>query len=322
MKLVTKTTVKTTGNSAYQAIKKHFEKTIKWEKTVKKDEDPEALHQMRVGLRRLRTAISRFEIFLSLPKSVNQKSIGKIGKVLGSLRDLDVLKELLENNYQPHLSKQEQKSLATVFSDLAKHRQIAATHMQKIFKHEAYKDFKHELEDWLAKPSYQVSASLPIQQVSPDLLLPEISQFFLHPGWLIGTQVVDGDLLVQADWTSKELEKELQIQGETLHSLRKQAKRVRYQMELFSDLYGETFATEIAEVKNIQEILGMIQDSIVLNDWLENIFFLERQDQLGGLSLLLTENRYKLWQQWRSLQAKFLQSETRQSFRLQILQIR
>jgi CHAD domain-containing protein len=68
MKLVTKTTVKTTGNCAYQAIKKHFEKTIKWEKSVKKDEDPEALHQMRVGMLRLRTAVQRFDMFLSLPK--------------------------------------------------------------------------------------------------------------------------------------------------------------------------------------------------------------------------------------------------------------
>ncbi|MHC5831555.1 MAG: CHAD domain-containing protein, partial [Nostoc sp.] len=47
MKLATQTTVKTLGDYAYQAIEKHFKKTLKWEKSVKKDEDPEALHQMR-----------------------------------------------------------------------------------------------------------------------------------------------------------------------------------------------------------------------------------------------------------------------------------
>ena len=87
MKLDTKTAVKTLGEYAYQAIQKHFNKTLKWEKTVKKDEDPEALHQMRVGMRRLRTAVSRFELVLDLPKPASDKNIGKIGRRLGSLRD-------------------------------------------------------------------------------------------------------------------------------------------------------------------------------------------------------------------------------------------
>jgi CHAD domain-containing protein len=34
---------------------------LKWEKPIKKDEDPEALHQMRLGMRRLPTAIINFD---------------------------------------------------------------------------------------------------------------------------------------------------------------------------------------------------------------------------------------------------------------------
>ncbi len=62
MTLAVKTPIKSLKDYAYQAIQQHLKKTLKWEKPVKKDEDPEALHQMRVGMRRLRTAISRFDL--------------------------------------------------------------------------------------------------------------------------------------------------------------------------------------------------------------------------------------------------------------------
>jgi CHAD domain-containing protein len=320
MNLDTKATFLSLGDCAYQAIEKHFHKTIKWEKSVKKDEDPEALHQMRVGMRRLRTAVSRFELSLNLPKSASNKNIGKIAKILGNLRDLDVLKEILENNYKPHLLQKEQASLEIAFSTLSKQREIAFSHVQKILKDDNYKCFKKDLQEWLEKPIYQPLASLPIQQVLPDLLSPEVSKFLLHPGWIIGTEVVDSEVVVHRNWTPEHLEQNLKTQGEILHDLRKQAKRVRYQMELFTDLYGETFATHISQVKHIQETLGNLQDSMVLNEWLVNIFKSEINDKLSGLTTLLAANRYQLWQQWQPIQEKYLKTETSHNLHLTVLQ--
>lgn len=319
MNLATTPTVKSLGDCAYQAIEKHFHKTIKWEKSVKKDEDTEALHQMRVGMRRLRTAVSRFELCLNLPKSASDQNIGKIARILGNLRDLDVLKEILENHYKPHLLPKEQASLEIAFSTLAKQREVAFSQVQKILKDETYKSLKNHLHQWLEKPSYHPLASLPIHQVLPDLLLPEVSKLLLHPGWMIGTQVVNSEVVVQSNWTPEELEKNLKNQGKILHDLRKQAKRVRYQMELFTDLYGEAFSTHISQVKSIQEILGMLQDSMVLNEWLENIFKSEINEQISGLITLLAVNRYQLWQQWQPLQEQYLKVETRQNLYLTIL---
>ncbi|MFM2064034.1 MAG: hypothetical protein RLZZ507_3705 [Cyanobacteriota bacterium] len=320
MNLDTKATFLSLGDCAYQAIEKHFHKTIKWEKSVKKDEDPEALHQMRVGMRRLRTAVSRFELSLNLPKSASNKNIGKIAKILGNLRDLDVLKEILENNYKPHLLQKEQASLEIAFSTLSKQREIAFSHVQKILKDDNYKCFKKDLQEWLEKPIYQPLASLPIQQVLPDLLSPEVSKFLLHPGWIIGTEVVDSEVVVHRNWTPEQLEQNLKTQGEILHDLRKQAKRVRYQMELFTDLYGEAFAAHISQVKHIQETLGNLQDSMVLNEWLVNIFKSEINDKLSGLTTLLAANRYQLWQQWQPIQEKYLKTETSHNLHLTVLQ--
>ncbi|MEI6444422.1 MAG: CHAD domain-containing protein [Nostocales cyanobacterium ELA583] len=320
MKTSPETSIKTLGETAHQAIEKHFAKTIKWEKAVKKDEDPEPLHQMRVGMRRLRTAISRFEKYLDLPKSVNDKNIGKLARILGSLRDLDVLAEILENNYNPHLVKKEQEHLKTAFTALNQQRETAFSHIQKTFKDELYQSFKNECEHWLKHPSYQSFSSVPICHVLPDLLSPEVSEFCLHPGWLIGTKIVKSEIVVQTKWTPKQLEEHLKTEGETLHSLRKQAKRIRYQMELFTELYGESFAAHLDNVKTIQEILGLIQDNMVLHKWLENIFKSELQTQLSGLTTLLAANRYQLWQEWQPLQQRYLQADTRYNLRLVILQ--
>ncbi|MCW5315046.1 CHAD domain-containing protein [Nostoc sp. KVJ3] len=319
MKLATQHTVKTLGDYAYQAIQKHVKKTFKWEKSVKKDEDPEALHQMRVGMRRLRTAVTRFGLAVDLPKSISDKNIGKIARRLGNLRDLDVLKESLENNYKPNLPRKEQESLHTAFTALAKQREDVLSSVQKTLKDESYKSLKEALDKWLDKPNYQPFASVIIQQVLPDLLLPEVSKFLLHPGWLIGTQLVESDVKVQKNWKPEDIEKQLAKEGENLHSLRKEAKRIRYQMELFTDLYGESYAAYITEVKNIQEILGTMQDSAVLTDWLANVFKSEIQTELPTLATLLTENRYQSWQQWQLLQERYLKAETRHSFHLTIL---
>ncbi|ODH00257.1 metal-binding protein [Nostoc sp. KVJ20] len=318
MKLATQPTVKTLGDYAYQAIQKHFKKTLKWEKSVKKDEDPEALHQMRVGMRRLRTAVTRFGLAVDVSKPVSDRNIGKIARRLGSLRDLDVLKESLENNYKPNLPRKEQESLQIAFTALAKQREDVLSSVQKTLKSESYKSLKDALDKWLEKPSYQPFASVTIQQVLPDLLLPEVSNFLLHPGWLVGTEIVDSELKIQKNWEPEKIEKKLATEGEVLHSLRKEAKRVRYQMELFSDLYGESYAAYIGEVKSIQEILGTMQDSAVLTEWLADVFKSELQT-LPTLVSLLTENRYQSWQQWQPLQERYLKTETRHSFHLTIL---
>jgi CHAD domain-containing protein len=319
MKLATQPTVKTLGDYAYQAIEKHFKKTWKWEKSVKKDEDTEALHQMRVGMRRLRTAVTRFGLAVSVPKPVNDKNIGKIARRLGNLRDLDVLKESLENDYKPNLPRKEQESLQTAFTALAKQREDVLSSVQKTLKNESYKSLKDALDKWLEKPSYQPLASVTIQQVLPDLLLPEVSNFLLHPGWLVGTEFVNSEITIQKNWETEKIEQKLTTEGTTLHSLRKEAKRIRYQMELFTDLYGESYAAYITEVKNIQEILGRMQDSAILTDWLTDVFKSEIQTQLPTFATLLTENRYKSWLQWQPLQERYLKTETRHSFHLTIL---
>ncbi|MEA5571495.1 CHAD domain-containing protein [Calothrix sp. UHCC 0171] len=323
MTLATTPIINNLGDYTYQAIQKHFKKILKWEKSVKKDEDPEALHQMRVGMRRLRTVVSSFSFVLSLPKSVSDRNIGKIARKLGELRDLDVLKENIEANFQASLPSPELKYLQKVFDVFHEQRENVAVNVTKTLKDVAYKSLKSSLNDWLAEPSYQESATLVIELVLPDLLLPEVSAFLLHPGWQFGSSWHQN---ISIDKSSKlsELHNSIKYNllagnNEVLHSLRKQAKRLRYQMELFVDFYDETYAGYLAEVKNIQEILGEIHDIDVLEEWFVDIFGKEFSEKLPTFVNLLAEKRQQLWQEWQPLQTRYLQLETRQQLHLAIL---
>jgi CHAD domain-containing protein len=319
MTIATEKNMRSLGEYAYEAIERHWHKTIKWEKAVKKDEDPEALHQMRVGMRRLRTAITRFNPALNLSKSSNDKNIGKIANHLGCLRDLDVLKETLENIYLPQLTPKEQKILKKMIKNLQEQRKEAVKVVDEILKDDRYLSLKESLNQWLETPTYKPLASLDIYQVLPDLLLPEVSNFLLHPAWMSGTQIIDSKIQVINQVDSKEVESLLSRDEENLHSLRKQTKRLRYQMELFRELYGESYGSYLAETKRIQEILGSLQDSSVLIQWLQNLFETDIDVQLPTLIQLLRENRYQLWQEWQALQIRYLQPETRQGLHLTIL---
>lgn len=310
-----KTQVKTLGDAAAGAIEKYYRKTVAHETEVIKDKDAEELHQMRVGLRRLRSAVTGFAPVLDLPKEASERKIGKVGRILGTLRDLDVMLESLQNRYYPNLPTDEQEVLDRVLLNLLKQRRRALKGVRAVLDHKSYQSLKQSIEDWLAKPQFRAIEQLPIAEVLPDLLLPQVSEFFLHPAWLLGTEYENGKVKVADDLNESAVEEKLAAEGTILHDLRKQAKRVRYLMNLFGDFYGPSYEGYVEDVKAVQECLGDIQDCEVLGEFLTDFVDRDLQKELPKLAGLLVENRYEAWQKWQILQRKYLNSETRQGLR-------
>ncbi len=307
--------VKTLGDAAAGAIEKYFHKTIAHETEVIKDKDAEELHQMRVGLRRLRSAVTGFAPVLDLPKKAQEQKIGKVGRILGTLRDLDVMLESLQNRYYPNLPADEQEVLDRVLLTLLKQRRRAVKGVKAVLEHKSYQLLKKSIEDWLAKPQFRAIEHLPVAEVLPDLLLPQVSEFFLHPAWLLGTEYQDDKVKVCDDLNAEAIEEKLAAEGTILHDLRKQAKRVRYLMNLFGDFYSETYEGYVDDVKAVQECLGDIQDSEVLGEFLTDFVEGDLKKELPILAGILAENRYAAWGKWQILQGKYLNSETRQGLR-------
>ena len=319
MKKITKIKAKTLGDWAYLAIEKHFHKTIKYEEDVLQDQDPENLHQMRVGMRRLRSAATGFAPALALPKPAQETHIGKIARTLGELRDLDVLIEALTTHYAPNLPKKERATLDAGLIKLAKQRRTTFKKIKKTLKHDKYITFKESLMQWLQDPQYQPMAVMDIYEVLPDLLSPEVNRFFLQPGWMVGVKIGQEPPMFSLEMDPQKVEQELIERGRNLHNLRKQAKRVRYQMSLFTDFYGSDYQEYLAEMKMIQDVLGEMQDTEVLGAIVTDILKQEIRQVMPTLAQQLTETRYKLWQDWAPLYDRYMKSETRQAFRTALL---
>ncbi|MGK7874920.1 MAG: CHAD domain-containing protein [Xenococcaceae cyanobacterium] len=320
MKQPSKEQAKTFGDWAYLAIAKHFRKILKHESEVLKDKDPEELHQMRVGMRRLRSAIAGFAPALDLPKAAGERNVGKVARILGTLRDIDVLGDALKNQYQPALPAKEQKRLNKALKVLAKQRKHAFKQVQAILSDDLYQKLKQGFQNWLEQPSYREIGEISINDILPDLLLPQMSQLLLHPGWLVGVQVEAEEIKFPDGLQKKEVEQLLDRQGEILHDLRKEAKRSRYQMELFTHFYGDTYNNYVKDIKKIQTVVGEIQDCFVLAEFLTEVFESDIKSQMPTLATQLTATRYQKWQEWEVLQRQFLNPKMRQDLHMTVLQ--
>ncbi|WP_255413974.1 CHAD domain-containing protein [Pleurocapsa sp. CCALA 161] len=264
---------------------------------------------------------------MDLPKSVTIKNTVKIGHSLGKLRDLDVLLSVLTDNYRPLLSTKEQKNLDKALQHLSKKRKHKLAQVRKTLNSKLYLNFKQELNDWLEQPKYTVSGDYSLNFVLPDLLLPSVSQFLLHPGWLVGVELQQGELKFLEISNLDATDRLLKSEDVYLHDLRKSAKRTRYSLELFAQCYGETYHLYLKQVEAVQEILGEIQDLHVLIEVLEKVLRLGSAyaprspitKKLPELADLLSKTRFQKWLEWQVLEKQFLTDKTRSEFR-QIIQ--
>ena len=312
----------TFGDWGKIAVQKHFTKILKHEAGVLKDKDPEELHQMRVGIRRLRSAMIGFAPAISLPSTSTEKVAGKIGKKLGKLRDLDVLQLTIETEYLPNLPPSEQKHLAKVTKLIAKQRKKAFKQVKSTLTGKVYQHFKQGLKDWLEQPNYTPIAATKIELILPDLLLPQVSQLLLHPGWLVGIDLETEAIDLESQANLQQVEALLEKEEPILHELRKEAKKTRYNMDLFAQFYGDKFSYYLKKIKNIQEILGLIQDCFVLRTFLEQVFgnSTNLEQYLPTLIKQFNQQRYQKWQEWESLQKQFLDLSTRQDLQKAIIE--
>lgn len=330
----------TLGEFALASIQKHFHKSIKHKADILTDRDPEPLHQMRVGMRRLRTALIVFAPFVSLSDDL-ERDITKISKRLGSVRDLDVLGLWLQDFIAASaLDKAELKQAEKALERLHRRRQKLFKPMCAALEGNRYRQFTEEFQTWLQYPNFEVGAEWPIQLVLPDLLMPLINQLLLHPGWLVadawrtadsGCVTALEELAIaepvaqrtpDSDMAAPEVEAYFLEHGEVLHDLRKQVKRVRYQTEFFTDFYDFSYQAQIEEFKTLQELLGQLQDSQVLSDFLEKEIGSHWKDAIPSLERYLQQQRLEQLQQWQPFRQKYLHPEFRQQLRALVLQPR
>lgn len=303
----------TLADYIYPAIQKQYVTMLTLEAKVLADGDIEAVHQMRVSLRRLRSQIQAFGAVLNIPNVMGEKQIGKIAKVLGKVRDLDVLQHTCKT-HQTNLPDPEKIQVEKVISTIIKRRRKEILKVKLMLNDRDYQYFKLGINNWLNNPLYLPTAKVEVGSILPDLLLPAIGRLFIDPSWWLDLAVESG---IDPELAVSQL---LLIHGDILHNFRKQVKATRYLMEIFVDRYPPRYTDYLKDFKQVHQLFGNIQDNIVLDRFIRKALGKRAPTKLPTLYDRIARSNHLNWQNWQSIQDRYRQSNIRQELQLLLIQ--
>lgn len=225
---------------------------------VRRGED-DAVHQMRVATRRMRSALQAFDRIVDRERTRELTNELKwLAGVLGQARDLEVLRERFEGvvaGLEPELVPGPVAArLTRHFAPLEAEAQRASVEALDSPRYFALLDAVDAL---LADPPLTPLARKKAKKVLPDA----VGRTYRR-------------MAKRADAAARDTDDDTE-----LHEARKAAKRLRYSVEAVEPLFGERAARYRKRVKAVQELLGEHQDSVVARPALLE---LGRQAQLDG----------------------------------------
>lgn len=293
------------GGYAYQIIRQQSKKVFKLRSHVLADTDPENLHQMRIGTRRLRAAFSIFSDVVDIDEAKLAKSITKVTKSLGKVRDIDVMEAWLKG-YTTKLNKTEKKTVKALLKKLKKRRKKQFATMAADLESKSFERLIKTCKKWVKQPTFTPVASQDAASQAIGKLVEPLTALLRHPGWQMATHTRAKQLKPLEAITLKQLNQALEAEGEQLHDLRKQIKRTRYQAEFFRSLYGITYSAQIREFRTLQTLLGRLQDQLVISDFLTAELGSDWAKQLPSIDKAFQASRLELWHAWQPSQQKYL----------------
>ncbi len=303
----------TLADYIYPAIQKEYVTILTLESKVLADDDVEAIHQMRVSLRRLRSQIQAFGSILNIPTIMGEKQIGKIAKVLGKVRDLDVLKKTCKSR-EINLPDPEKIQIDKVLATILKRRRKEILKVKLMLNDRDYQYVKLGINNWLNNPQYLPTANLAVGSILPELLLPAIGKLFIDPSWWIDLDLDSG---IDPELAVLQL---LIIHGEVFHNFRKQVKATRYLLDIFVDRYPSRYQEYLTDIKQIHQLFGNIQDNLVLDKFIRKVVGKRAPTKLPTLYERIDRSTYLSWTSWQPIQAKYRQLATKQEFNLLLIQ--
>lgn len=210
----------------------------------------EDTHQMRVAARRLAAALDAFRRVIQGPDAARVGPFRRVERRLGALRDLDVLEARVREDREEGGSALHD-ALAGVLDVLATRRHRARRRAERALARPGFLRARQSLHEWLDRPQFRYTGSLPAGAVIPDLYLPALGEVLVHPGWeLGGTPAPDAP------------------GARALHALRRALKALRYRVECLEGWFGPPATAWLEELHAMQDALGEWHDDGVLLEWL------------------------------------------------------
>lgn len=226
-------------------------------------EDPEGIHQARVGVRRLRSALSLFKPVLDPEKlDWTKAELRWLQAELGCARDLDVF--ILET-LTPLSARLPKDAALSVVSDAANEAKLKAyTNAIGALQSARYSTLLVRLEEWLLEIESTVTEG-------PDLLafakasLEKRLKRVLKGGGKAPSNLPEDDL----------------------HPLRIDLKKLRYAASFFRTVFSEKQAKPyIRQLGSLQDCLGGLNDALVQRSVLETLDIKQKPAELRMQGML------------------------------------
>ncbi|MEB3256065.1 MAG: CHAD domain-containing protein [Synechococcaceae cyanobacterium] len=273
------------GAFALALITAQTERLRRLRPAVLNDAEHEPLHQLRVSLRRLRTALRQFGPALVLPERVSERRIAALARRTSLCRDLDVLRDQIEDHLLPLLPAGERRALRPLLQQLHRRRRRAFAAVVEALEARRSMRLLERLEAWVRRPVFTALGEEPFAAWRSEWHRPFSAGLFLHPGW----------------WAT-------QPQDPALHGLRKRIKGVRYSLEPLVAPTDPSVQAWIDAFKRAQSALGALQDLQVFQALL-----LEGPVRMEGLAAELERQRAQAWAAWGDARAQLLRPECRRA---------
>lgn len=208
---------------------------------------PEAVHQMRVALRRLRSAISVFGDFLATPETLGlRRDLSEVLGPLGRARDADVFQAEIVDPTAPLLSGE--PGYARLCSDIARERRDAYDEVMTQVRSARTALMTIRLGRWIEAGDWSLDQS-------PDMIAARQRAV----GDLARSALRKRDLRL-----SRDLRQLDRLSAEERHQARIQVKKMRYSIDFFGSLLrSRRIRTLGALLAQLQDRLGYLNDIAV-----------------------------------------------------------
>lgn len=207
---------------------------------VKADLDSEFLHDLRVAVRRTRSALSQIKgVFTDADLERFKSRLAWIGQVTGPTRDMDVFL-LGFDQYRNSLPQKYRDDLEPLHDFLLNHHQSEQRLLVKKINSPHFRSLLKEWREFLEaeqepQPGDLSEADIPIKQLASKRIFKMFKRV-LQDGMAINDE----------------------SPAESLHDLRKDCKKLRYLMEFFQHLYPKKKITRL--IKSLKELLNHLGD--------------------------------------------------------------
>jgi inorganic triphosphatase YgiF len=205
-------------------------------RAVLETDDPEAAHQLRVGLRRLRSALRAFRPLLDTPASRDLAQYAQgLGKSVGELRNADVL---IESIYAPVAGlRRGQPGFPELREALVAHRSAKRAEVRAAVCGEQWSKLQLYLALWPQTVRGHAKLERPVRDFATSTLARSWKK------------------------AAKRGPNLATLEPEERHEMRKALKAMRYMAEFFDSLYpARKVGPFVKELKRLQDVFGYMND--------------------------------------------------------------